>query len=109
MNQTTKNLAQKIMTILEDKKAEDVQLLDVSEMTVITEGFIVASGRVSVQVRALADHVEEGMRAEGLVPLRIEGYAAGRWIVIDYGCLIVHVFHTEEREFYNIERLWERV
>ncbi len=108
MDQATRNLAQKMADILLSKKAEDVVLLDISDMTVIAEGFLIASGRSTVQVKALADHLDEGMRLAGVVPQHVEGYATGRWIISDYGSLIVHIFHAEDREFYNIERLWSK-
>lgn len=92
--------------ILEDKNADNILLIDVSGATIIADAFIVCSGLAVPHVKNLADELEEGMEALGENKLRIEGYGAGRWIVLDYGDILVHIFHREEREFYNIERLW---
>lgn len=108
MDQKTKELARKMADILLNKKAENVVLLDIADMTTVTEGFLIASGRSTVQVKALADHLEEGMAEEGIRAQHVEGYASGRWIVNDFGSLIVHIFHAEDREFYSIERLWTK-
>lgn len=108
MESSTKQLADLIGQTLVDKKARDVVLLDISDMTIIAEGFLLASGTSSLQVKALADAVEDKLQEErGVSPVAIEGYAAGRWIVLDYGDLLVHLFHQEDRAFYNLERLWD--
>lgn len=88
------------------KKAEDVRLLNVSHLTIIADYFILASGRSDVHVKSLCDEVQEYMTGIGKKQLRIEGYREGRWIVVDYGDILVHIFHKQEREFYGLERLW---
>lgn len=88
------------------KKAEDVRVLNVAHMTILADYFILASGRSDVHVRSLCDEIEEFLMKKGKQRLRIEGYREGRWIVLDYGDLLVHVFHKQEREFYGLERLW---
>ena len=103
-----RELAQQIATILYDKKAQNIVALDVSDMTVITDAMVIASGRNALQVKALADEVEDRMSAAGREPARKEGQQEGRWIVLDYGVVLVHVFHTEEREFYHLDKLWEK-
>ena len=101
-------MVEQIARILYDKKAVDIVALDVSEMTVITDCMLSASGRSTIQVRTLADEVEERMTEEyGEDPVRKEGHQDGRWIVLDYGSVLVHIFHTQEREFYRLDKLWE--
>ncbi len=101
-----KDLSLKIAQILDSKKADKVATIDLANLSVIADYFVVASANNSQQLRALSDEVEEKLAAEGLMPTRVEGYRETRWIVMDYGSVIVHLFHYEEREFYNIERLW---
>lgn len=88
------------------KKAQDVVALHVSHMTIVADHFILASGRSDVHVKALSDDIQAFFEERGRQRLRIEGYREGRWIVLDYGDLLVHLFHTQEREFYGLERLW---
>ena len=100
-------LVQKIAAILYDKKAKDIVALDVHDLTVITDCMIIASGRSALQVKSLADEVEEKLSEMGLEPVRKEGQQEGRWVVLDYGTVLVHLFHPEEREFYRLDKLWE--
>ena len=97
---------QEIARVLYDKKAYDIVALDVSALTVITDYMVIASGRSANQVKALADEVDERMAEHGIQLRRCEGQSDGRWIVMDYGTVLVQLFHREEREFYNLERLW---
>ena len=96
-----------IKNALEDKKASDIEILDVSKQTSLGDYFIIASCQSSVQVRACVDEVEEKMLEAGFPPKHKEGYRGGSWILIDYGDIIVHVMQQEAREFYSIERLWD--
>ncbi|HKC89924.1 MAG TPA: ribosome silencing factor [Candidatus Limnocylindria bacterium] len=89
-----------------DKKAEDVLVMNVSEVTSIADLFVICSGRGERQVQAIADGIVEKAKAAGLVPMGVEGYSAGRWILIDLGDVIVHAFVPEERDLYKLERLW---
>lgn len=101
-------LAQKIAKVLSDKKAQDIVLIDVADQTVLCSYFVVASGKSSTQVRALCDNVEEKMEELfSLSPVRTEGVRDGRWGVLDYGDVIVHIFNEESRLFYYLERLWD--
>ena len=100
-------LAQKIARILYDKKALDITVLRVGHMTVITDYMVIASGRSSLQVKALADDVDDALAMEGVALRAREGQGEGRWIVLDYGTVLVHIFHPEDRQFYHLERLWE--
>ena len=89
-----------------DVKAEDVAALDVRELSSFADVFVVATGRSDRQVRAIADSIEKVMKQAGSPPLGIEGYAEGRWVLIDLDDVIVHVFLPEARAHYDIERLW---
>lgn len=90
----------------EDRKAVDVKVLHLGKVSDFTEYFLIASGTNERQVQAVADAVEERLRAEGVRPLHVEGYNRGQWILLDYGDLVVHVFLEEPRRFYALERLW---
>jgi ribosome-associated protein len=92
-----------------EKKGEDFTTLDVSGRTILADTFAVVSGRSKIQARAIADAVVEAVEAEGLPVARVEGHADGGWILIDLGNVIVHVFTPEQRQFYNLERLWTEV
>lgn len=102
-----KELALRISDILVDKKAENVLVLEVAHLTSIAEYFVICSARNTVQTGTLAEDVEEKLLEEEQLEARHkEGYREARWVVLDYGSVIVHVFHEQEREYYNIERLW---
>ncbi|EHK89399.1 iojap-like protein [Saccharomonospora azurea SZMC 14600] len=90
-----------------DKKATDVVLLDVSEQLVITDVFVIASAPNERQIGAIVDNIEEKLRAVGHKPVRREGAREGRWVLLDFVDVVVHVQHTEERAFYGLERLWK--
>ena len=90
-----------------DKLATDVVLIDVSERLVITDIFVIATGANERQVEAIVDEVEERLRREGVKPLRREGRRDGRWVLLDYADIVVHVQHAEERVFSALERLWK--
>ncbi|MFV0427288.1 MAG: ribosome silencing factor [Beutenbergiaceae bacterium] len=90
-----------------EKMAQTVIALDVSQRLALTDVFVVASGTSERQVRAIVDGVEEAMHAEGVKALRKEGVSEARWVLLDYGDIVVHVQHEEDREFYALERLWK--
>ncbi len=96
-----------IMSTLDNKKARDVKAIDIHELTTIADYFIICSGTSTTHIKTLADEVEFILKEKGILPLRREGYNSARWILMDYGDIIVHVFHEEDREFYNLERLWQ--
>ena len=102
-------LEEKILQILDNKKGYDIKVIDVQEKTILADKFIIVSGTSNTHVKALCDNVEEDLKKEGIAPKRIEGYSEGRWILMDYSEVIVHIFHPEERETYNLEDLWENV
>ncbi|MCW2494532.1 ribosome silencing factor [Jatrophihabitans sp.] len=90
-----------------DKLATDIVLIDVSDRLAITDVFVVATGNNERQVEAIVDDVEEKLRLAGSKPIRREGQRDGRWVLLDYGDIVVHVQHSEERVFYSLERLWK--
>ena len=89
-----------------DKLATDIVAFDVSEQLVITDAFLLASATNDRQVKAIVDEIEDKLRDLGEKPIRREGERDGRWVLIDYGDVVVHVQHEEERQFYALERLW---
>ncbi len=89
-----------------DKKAENVIAFDVSEQLAITDGFLIASASNDRQVRAIVDAIEEKLREHDAKPVRREGEREGRWVLLDYLDVVIHVQHDEERVFYSLERLW---
>jgi ribosome-associated protein len=88
------------------KQAEDIVALDVTGPLPLTDAFLLATGRNERNVLAIADEVEDRMLEAGAKPLRREGRGEGRWVLIDFGDVIVHVFHEEDRQYYSLERLW---
>lgn len=89
-----------------DKQAEDVVILDVHELIVITDYFVVCSGTSDRQVKTIVDEVEKALRGLGRKPVRREGEQEARWVLLDYVDVVVHVFAEEERDYYDLERLW---
>lgn len=90
----------------EDRKAVDLQVLHLSEVSDFTDYFVICSGTSERQVQAIADAVEESLRKDGKRPLHVEGYNRGHWVLLDYGDFVVHIFQDETRRFYALERLW---
>ncbi|MBE5941367.1 MAG: ribosome silencing factor [Lachnospiraceae bacterium] len=103
---TSKEMAKVAIEALEDKKAEDIKVIDISEVSVMADYFIIASGMNRNQVQALADNVEEMLHNEKVHPRQIEGYQSANWILMDFNDIIVHVFNEEDRLFYNLEKIW---
>ena len=101
-----RELADKIANVLYEKGGLDLQIIQVDHLTSIADYFVICSGRNAQAVRALAEDLEDKLLEEGIEPRRREGMNDSRWVVMDYAYVIVHVFHPEEREYYNIERLW---
>ena len=91
---------------LEDKKGEDIKVLDLIGISNIADYFIIASGNNVNQLRAMADSVEEKLFKEGYTLHHSEGYSGGAWILLDFGNIIVHLFNKEERNFYSLDRVW---
>ncbi|MCX8068936.1 MAG: ribosome silencing factor [Thermodesulfovibrionales bacterium] len=103
----TEILAKKIAQYALEKKAENVVILDLREITVIADFFIICSGNSITQVQAISDFIlEKAKKEDNFVPLRVEGKLYAKWILVDYGTIVVHIFDNETREYYNLERLW---
>jgi ribosome-associated protein len=92
-----------------DKKALDVVLLEVGEVTSFADYFLICSGRTAIQVKAIVNAIEQHLKEQGIRPLHIEGLSESRWVLLDYDELIIHVFLDETRHFYDLERLWSDV
>jgi ribosome-associated protein len=103
---TSKELTKLAVAALEDRKAEDVTVIDISEISPIADYFIIANGTNESQVRALVDNVEETLGKAGYEVKQREGYGLGSWVLLDFGDIIVHVFDRENRVFYDLERIW---
>lgn len=97
---------QLICKLLDEKKARDITIVDIEHLTIIADKFVICSARSNTQVKALVDIVDEGMSKEGFEPLRVEGKQEGRWAIMDYGDVIVHIFYEETRRLYSLEQLW---
>lgn len=91
---------------LDDKKGEDIKIIDISGVSVLADYFIIANGTNQSQVQALVDNVEEEMHRAGFPLKQREGYGNGNWVLLDFGDIIVHVFDDENRLFYDLERIW---
>ena len=96
----------RLSRLLYDRKSQDIVVLNVSHLTVLCDYMVIASGRTDNQVSSLADAVDEMMARSGLNLRRSEGRREGRWVILDYGHVIVHLFHRDERTFYGLDRLW---
>lgn len=88
------------------KKARDIVGIDLHEVSSVADYFLIMSGSNKPQLKAISDNIEEKLAEQGLRPLRIEGYREAEWILLDYGSLVVHIFVDEQRDYYNLERLW---
>ncbi len=96
-----------IKEILESKKAQNIEIINIEGKTILADRFIIATGTSVTHIRALAGEVEMVMKEKhARVPDHIEGFESGRWILMDYADVVVHIFHAEEREFYSLEKLW---
>lgn len=103
---TAKEFAESVCKVLDSKKAQDILLIDVKDKSSVADYMIVASGRSMTHTRSLIEYVDEEMEKLGVSPTRSEGVKDGRWAVLDYGDVIVHIFNDETRLFYSLEQLW---
>ena len=99
-------LAKRAAAILDDKKADKINVIKIEDISTIADYFVVVSGTSSTHVRSLSDELEEKLREEGVAPTRVEGYRSNSWVLLDYSSVVVHVFTGEAREFYDLDRLW---
>ena len=100
------DLARRIVELAEDKKAADIILLDLGELTTLADAFVICSGGSERQIGAIADGIVEALRDEGIRPIGREGTSDSHWVLLDYGSVIVHVFTPPERDYYQLERHW---
>jgi len=100
------DLARRIVELAEDKKAADIVLLDLGELTTLADAFVICSGGSERQIEAIADGIVEALRTEGERPIGREGTPASHWVLVDFGSVIVHVFTPPERDYYQLERHW---
>lgn len=103
---TSKELAKIAINALDDKKGEDIKVIDISEVSVLADYFIIAGGSNRSQIQAMADNVDECLSKNGGTLKQIEGYDAGNWVLLDFQDIIVHIFDKENRLFYDLERIW---
>lgn len=103
---TSLELAKKTAYLLDDKKAIDINLIKIEEITTLADYFVIATGTSNTHVRSLADEVEMKLKEQGFVPMGIEGYRSNSWVLLDYTSVVVHIFTGEGREFYDLDRLW---
>lgn len=102
----SKSMAKQAINALEDKKAEDIHVIDISEVSVVADYFIIATGSNRSQIQAMADNVQEVLGRAGYAMRQVEGYNTANWVLMDFGDVIVHIFDKENRLFYNLERIW---
>ena len=101
-----KEMVKIAVAALDEKKGEDIRIIDISDVTVIADYFIIATGSNINQVQALVDNVQEALFKAGHETSKIEGYHTGAWVLLDYNHIIIHVFSKEDRLFYDLERIW---
>lgn len=102
----SKKMASIAYEALESKKGEDIKVIDISEISVVADYFVIATGTNASQVDTLVRAVEDSLSEKGIEPKRIEGTKTASWILMDYGDIIIHIFSEEDRLFYNLEKMW---
>ncbi|GHU62886.1 ribosomal silencing factor RsfS [Clostridia bacterium] len=103
----SKTMVQLVYHALEEKKAEDIRIINIQKLTVIADYFVIASANNENQIQALADNVQECLHQQGYYCKHVEGYRTAGWILLDYRDVIVHLFLKENRMFYHLERIWQ--
>ena len=106
MQNTSKEMTKLAVTALEDKKAENIKIINIETVSSLADYFIIAGGSNRNQVQAMCDNVEEILGRAGYTQCKIEGYESANWILLDYGDLVIHLFDEENRLFYDLERIW---
>lgn len=101
-----KEIVKKIYNIIDEKKGEDIKVIDISEVSTVADYFIIASGNNINQVQAISDEIDEVLGREGITPKAIEGHRNATWVLLDYRDIVVHIFLKEDRSFYDLERIW---
>lgn len=103
---TSKEMTTITIKALEDKKAEEIRIIDISEVSILADYFIIANGGNRNQIQAMTDSVEDSLGRQGCHVRQIEGYETANWVLMDFGDIIVHLFDKENRLFYDLERIW---
>ena len=103
---TPAQVAENIVRALANKKGRDIKLLKTDGITVLADYFVICTATSAPHMKALSDEVDKVLSELGEPPIHREGYRSGSWLLLDFGCVIVHLFHEETRQFYNLERLW---
>lgn len=103
---TSKEMAKLAYTVLDEKKGEDIKLIDISGVSVIADYFLIASANNINQLQAMSDELQEKFSKEGIEVKQVEGNRSASWILLDYGDLVIHLFDREDRLFYDLERIW---
>jgi ribosome-associated protein len=106
MTDNDSKLVELIAKAASDKKARDIIIMDLVGISPVTDHFVICSANSTTQVKAIADHIEEQLAEQGINLLHKEGYREARWVLMDYGNCVTHIFVEEDRQFYNLERLW---
>lgn len=106
MENTSINFAKEIAAAASDKKAYDIVIMKMEGLTLATDYFVICSANTAIQVRAIADNIEEKMLEKGKAFIHKEGYREGNWVLLDYGDVVAHIFVNEQREYYALEQLW---
>lgn len=104
---TSLEIAKESVKILDNKKAQDLKVIGIKDISVIADYFVITTGTSSTHVKALADEVEFQLKQIGISPAHIDGYRSNTWIILDYSDVIIHVFTPDARDFYNLDRLWQ--
>ena len=102
----SRELAEIAVKALDSKKGKEIRLIRIDKITTLAEYFVICTGTSNTQINALCDTVEKELTEKGEEPLHREGYRGGTWVLLDYGCVVVHVFNDEARKFYSLEHLW---
>jgi len=95
-----------VVDALNEKKAKEVKVLETRDLTILADYFVICTATSTTHIKTLTDEVEKKLEERGERPLHVEGYRSGGWVLVDLGCVIVHIFLDEQREFYSLERLW---
>ena len=102
----SRGMAEIAVKALDSKKGKEIRLIRIDKITTLAEYFVICTGTSNTQINALCDAVEKELTEKGEEPLHREGYRGGTWVLLDYGCVVVHVFNDEARKFYSLEHLW---
>ncbi len=99
-------IAEYIARVMDDKKAEDIEVLEIKTLTVIADYFVICTGKSSTQVSSICDEIQEKMEGQGIRAGHIEGLRGNNWILMDYGSVVAHIFSPADRDFYKLDRVW---